>query len=172
MAGMIVMGRIVAPFGINGWLKIQLLGDDPLSWKRMPAWWLGENPDATDLAAWQEVVPGGLKLHGKGVVVAVQGLEDRTVAEAYSGWYLAAPRESLPKPGKDEYYWTDLIGLRVIGRADCPLGMVSGLLETGAHDVLQVRDGEVERLIPFVAAYVGKVDLERGEIQVDWESDW
>lgn len=169
---MIVMGRIVAPFGINGWLKVQPLGDDPLSWKRMSAWWVGRDPEAKDPESWQEVLPGGLKLHGKGVVLALDGVEDRTAAEVYTGWYLAAPREFLPKPGKDEFYWTDLIGLRVIGRAGSSLGVVSGLLETGAHDVLQVEDGEVERLIPFVAAYVGQVDLERGEIQVDWESDW
>jgi 16S rRNA processing protein RimM len=169
---MIVMGRIVAPFGIHGWLKVQPLGDDPMSWRRMPQWWVGRDPESDLSSDWRAVSPNGLKLHGKGVVLALVEVPDRTAAEELDGWFLAAPREALPVPAKDEYYWADLIGLSVSGRAGVSLGRVSGLLETGAHAVLQVGDGEVERLIPFVAAFVEDVDLERGEIRVDWERDW
>ena len=52
------------------------------------------------------------------------------------------------------------------------LGTVSGLLSTGAHDVLQVQDGEIERLIPFVAHYVTAVDMAARCITAEWEADW
>ena len=50
--------------------------------------------------------------------------------------------------------------------------MVQGLLSTGAHDVLQIKDDKVERLIPFVAAYVLDVDLGTRRIRVAWGEDW
>lgn len=169
---MIVMGRIVAPFGIQGWLKVQVLGDDPLSWRKMPRWWIGKNPDSLRPDDWREVTPNGLRMHGKGVVLALSEVADRTAAEAIDGWFLAAPREALPSPGKDEYYWADLVGLGVRNSAGVGLGRVRGLIETGAHDVLEVEDGELERLIPFVGAYVKNVDLAAGWIDVEWGADW
>ena len=70
----------------------------------------------------------------------------------------------------DEYYWTDLEGLRVRDRDGTVIGTVAYLLETGANDVLVVRDGEREILVPFVTGDVIKqVDLADGVIDVDWE---
>ena len=82
----------------------------------------------------------------------------------------------MPKPAEGEYYWGDLVGLAVENEAGEALGTVKGLVSTGAHDVLQLQEGEgegsVERLIPFVAAYVLDVDLAARRIRVSWEKDW
>ena len=170
---MIVLGRILAPFGVRGWVKVHPFGDDPLEWRRMPQWWLGRNADAAeDPQAWVAYALADCKAHGKGIVAAFQGVEDRAGAESLEGAYIAAPREALPKPAKDEYYWGDLIGLAVFNGHGASLGVVTGLIETGAHDVLQLADGEIERLIPFVAAYVKQVDVPRRRIVVEWEADW
>lgn len=169
---MIVMGRIVAPFGIQGWLKIQPLGDDPLSWRKMPQWWLGKDPESQRPEDWQAYVPRSLREHGKLVVAALTGVADRTAAEALDGFYVAAPREALPAPAKDEYYWSDLVGLNVENAAGVSLGSVRRMLDTGAHSVLEVADGDLVRLIPFVGVYVLDVDLAAGLIRVDWEADW
>jgi 16S rRNA processing protein RimM len=169
---MIMMGRIVAPFGIHGWLKVQPLGDDPLSWRRMTQWWIGKDPDSQREQDWQIFQPRGIRAHGKGVVLALEGVDDRTAAEAIDGWYLAAPREALPATAKDEYYWTDLIGLSVLGKEGVCLGVVRNLLDTGAHSVLEIEDGEAQRLIPFVGAYIKDVDLALRQIHVEWEADW
>ncbi len=167
---MIVLGRIVAPFGVGGWVKVHPFGDDPLSWRQMPQWWLSTDPDG------KEGSPYTLKAcreHGKGGIVASWAeVPDRNGAEAVTGYFVAAPREALPKPEKDEYYWADLIGLEVFNAAGLSFGKVSGLLSTGAHDVLQIQDGDTERLIPFVAAYVTTVDTSAGKIVVEWDADW
>ena len=55
---------------------------------------------------------------------------------------------------------------------DQPLGRVESLIETGANQVLVAKDGERERLLPFVAQVVRAVDLPGRRIQVDWGSDW
>lgn len=168
---MIVLGRIVAPYGIKGWLKINPFGDDPLAWREMPRWWICADSEAP-AEAWRPMTLAGCRLQGRALVAGFAEVPDRTAAEALAGCYIGAPREALPETGKDEYYWADLIGLRVANREGVELGMVSGLLSTGAHDVLQVQDGDEECLIPFVAAYVDEVDRQAGLIRVDWQKDW
>lgn len=170
---MVVLGRVIAPFGVQGWLKLLALGDDPAAWRTMPAWWLGKDAEGT---GWRRYELEGLKVHGKGLVAKLEGIDDRTAAEALDGSYFGAPREALPKPQKDEFYWADLIGLDVVNEQDVKLGQVAELIETGANDVLVVRDGEGEtmreRLLPFVAQVVSEVDVPNRRIRVEWEADW
>jgi 16S rRNA processing protein RimM len=168
---MIVLGRIVAPFGVQGWVKIHPFGDDPLSWRTMPHWWLSAD-DKAPPEQWRQCSLKACRAHGKGLVAALAEIPDRNAAEAVDGFYVAAPREALPQPAEGEYYWGDLVGLAVENEAGEALGEVGGLISTGAHDVLQVRDGETERLIPFVAAYVLDVDLAARRIRVAWGKDW
>lgn len=164
----VVLGRLADPYGIQGWLRLHPFGDDPLAWAKMPVWWIAREGEA-----WRECRLNGLKPHGNGVVVLLDGIDDRTAAEAAKGLLVGAPRDALPKVGKDEFYWADLVGLEVVNVADEPLGKVAGLIETGANAVLRVvaEDGP-ERLLPFVSAVVLTVDKEAGLIRVEWGSDW
>lgn len=168
---MIVLGRIVAPFGVKGWLKIHPFGDDPLSWRTMPHWWLAPT-DETSSRQWIQYGLRDCQAHGKGLIVSLDGIADRAAAEAINGWYVAAPRDALPHPADGEYYWDDIMGMNVHNEAGESLGKVTGLLSTGAHDVLQVQDGDTERLIPFVAAYIVDVDLAARTIRAAWQKDW
>ena len=168
---MLVMGRIVAPFGVKGWVRIQPFSDDLSSWRKLPKLWLcaNENADATQ---WQAVTVKACRAHGKGLVASFDEVPNRTAAEALGRMFVGAEREALPEPSGGEYYWADLIGLEVRNTVGEALGRVGGLLETGAHDVLRVEFAEGERLIPFVAAHVQRVDLTAGTITVEWGSDW
>jgi 16S rRNA processing protein RimM len=168
---MIVLGRIVAPFGVKGWFSIRPFGDDPLSWREMPHWWIAPTDDAP-ADGWAQRALRDCQAHGKGLIASLDGIADRDAAQAITSWYVAAPREALPGTKDGEYYWGDLIGMTVRNEADETLGEVVGLIATGAHDVLQVRDGDAERLIPFVTAYVGDVDLAGRTIRVAWQKDW
>jgi len=168
---MIVMGRIIAPYGIRGWVKIHPFGDDPLSWKTMPQWWLCHDDKAPD-SGWQAYPLKNCRFQGKGLVAALEGIDDRTAAEGLKGCFIAAPREAMPATADDEYYWADLIGLAVQNAEGEALGKVTTLISAGAHDVLQVNEGEAEHLIPFVPAYVDNVDTQAGVIKVQWQKDW
>lgn len=163
----VVLGRLADPYGIKGWLRLHPFGDDPLSWSEMPVWWLGKEG-----GPWREVKLCGLKNHGEGLVVLLDGVPDRTAAEALKGVLVGAPRNALPHTDEDEFYWADLLGMAVVNTEGEALGQVAGLLETGAHDVLRVMDGDTERLLPFVEAVVLSVDKAAGQIRVEWGRDW
>ncbi len=78
----------------------------------------------------------------------------------------------MPDPEPGEYYWFDLVGLRVVTVDDVDLGRVTAMMETGANDVLVVQ-GDRERLIPMVAdEFVTAVDLEAGTIRVEWDPEF
>lgn len=166
---MIVLGRLVAPYGVKGWLHLHTFGDDPESWGRMPDWWLSKDADSPD---WQLYHPEAVKLHGDRWVVKLLGVEDRSGAERMVGMYMGAPREALPTTASDEYYWADLIGLEVVNLQGELLGKVDSLLATGANDVLVVKEGKTQRLLPFVDNVVQRVDREAGRVEVDWGLDW
>jgi 16S rRNA processing protein RimM len=115
------------------------------------------------------------------VVARIEGVDDRNGAEALKGASLYLPRSAFPKPGSDEYYWVDLIGLSVVNREGLSLGQVRDLMSTGPSSVLVLayeqitEDGstrQAERMIPFVSAYVDAVDLPSRRITVDWQPDY
>jgi 16S rRNA processing protein RimM len=168
---MVVLGRIVAPFGVRGWLRIHPFADDPLAWGQIPQWWLATAADAPD-DVWQAYVPEAIKPHADSVIAKLAGVDSRTAAEFLDGRFIGVMRDDLPPVGPNEYYWDDLIGLKVVNLQDQPLGQVKSLLETGAHHVLVVADAEQERLLPFVDHVVKGVDRQGGVIRVDWGSDW
>ena len=92
---------------------------------------------------------------------------------ALLGAEILIKRKQLPKPRTGEYYWADLVGLKVETAEGVGLGKVDHLIETGANDVLVVKDGDTERLIPFLQQHtVLKIDLEIGTITVDWDPDF
>jgi 16S rRNA processing protein RimM len=164
----VVLGRLADPYGMQGWLRLYSFGDDPLVWREMPVWWVG-----SEGGPWREHRLKALKAHGEGLVVLLDGIPDRTAAEAMKGLLVGAPRAALPKTEVDEYYWADLVGLEVINAAGERLGKVAGLIETGANAVLRVvDDAGLERLLPFVSAVVQAVEGEAGRIRVEWGSDW
>jgi 16S rRNA processing protein RimM len=90
---------------------------------------------------------------------------------------IAIPRNQLPalsNSGKDGYYWEDLVGLKVINLQDEELGSVVGIIAS-SNDILQVqslKEGERERLIPFINKVIVKVDIGAHQIIVDWGSDY
>jgi 16S rRNA processing protein RimM len=161
----IVMGRIVAPFGIKGWVKIEPYAAAPGNLLEQKEWWLAS------ASGWQPCPVEGAQEHGSSVVAKLAGCDDRDAAARMKGREVALPRSVFPPAAPGEYYWADLIGLRVENVQGQAFGVVERLMETGANDVLVVA-GERERLIPFIADVVKRVDLEGGGILVDWDADY
>lgn len=168
---MVVLGRITAPYGTRGWVKLHPFGDDPAAWRQVPEWWL--SPDADALPQdWHSAALGQLRPHGSSWIAKFGHIDDRTGAEGLVGQYVACSRDRLPENAAGEYYWADLVGLQAINLQGDRLGTIDRLAETGAHAVMFLRDGERERLLPFVASVVHRVDLDSGRIVVDWGSNW
>jgi len=113
------------------------------------------------------------RAQGKGIVAHLPGVDNRDAAAALIGAEIRILRSALPKPKRGEYYWIDLEGLHVFNLEGVTFGKVSRLFSTGANDVLVVRDGERETLVPFVTEqFVKEVDIDGGRIVVDWDADF
>jgi 16S rRNA processing protein RimM len=165
---MVVMGRIVGAQGILGWVKVQTFTEHLDGLLDYDEWYLGN-----DISPWRKVAVLEANVHGKVLVAKLPDIVDRTAAEQCKGLLVAVHRDSLPKQEPGEYYWSDLIGLAVINTADESLGLVHTLLETGANDVLSVRDAQgKEILIPFLASVIQHVNLDEKIIRVDWQADY
>ncbi len=163
------MGRVTVPFGVKGWIKIYALTAQTGNLRRYPVWWLGHDGD------WREMRVAAAKVHGNTLVAQLAGVEDREAAIALKGWEVAVPRSQLPGAADGEFYWADLIGLRVVNMEQHEFGRVARVLQTGANDVLVVAGGngnERETLIPFIASAIRQVDLAAGVISVDWGKDY
>ena len=110
------------------------------------------------------------------IVASAHEVDDRSAAEALKGARIFIPRSSFPTASTDEYYWVDLIGLQVVNREGVALGQVKELLSTGPQAVLVIEYTEdskaMERMIPFVSAFVDGVDLPGKRITVDWQTDY
>lgn len=164
------MGRISGAFGIKGWVRVQ-------SYTRPKANLLGYSPWLVTPRSGEElrleVVDG--KDAANGMLVQLAGIDDRDRALALGGATVAVERSQLPAAAPGEVYWADLIGLRVENLAGRELGKVINLIETGANDVLVIRDADGEdTLVPFVREiYVKSVVLGGGDglIRVDWLED-
>jgi len=160
-----MMGRIAAPFGVKGWVRIQPYTAAARNLLDFRTWWVEQEGE------WREFSPAGGKVQGRALIAKLEGCDDRDAAARLRGRTVAVPRAALPQTRADEFYWADLIGLRVVNAAAQDLGRVTGIMQTGANDVLVVQDGR-ERLIPFIARVIQEVDREAGVIRVDWDADF
>ncbi len=158
---------MIGPFGVRGWVRAVSYTRPAGNLAAFTRWWLDAPGERARCVKVLEARP-----HGNGVVARLAGYDDRDTVESLARVEIRVPRAELAAVEPGEYYWADLIGLDVVNTDDVELGRVTGLLETGANDVLVVADGARERLIPFVPGrHVVEVDLEARRVRVDWHPD-
>lgn len=164
----LVVGKLNGAYGIKGWVKVYSYTSPKENILNYKPWYLKVN------GQWQEIAVVNGREQGKTVVAQLEGCDDRNLAESYHGIEIAISQSQLPKLNKGEFYWRDLMGLNVVNQAGEQLGQIKKLMETGANDVLVVKQPQGdELLIPYVPGYsVIDVDLATGEMLVDWESDY
>jgi 16S rRNA processing protein RimM len=176
------VARVLGAWGIKGGIKLKPYAADPQALFSSKRWYLRpSDAPRPPGAAVAQPLPALLRIvqareQGDLVVATAQELDDRNAAEALVGARVFIARGSFPTPDEGEFYWVDLIGLEVFNRDGLALGRVAGLIETGPHCVLRLQapggqEGTArdEVLIPFVDAYVDKVDLPGRRITVDWD---
>lgn len=179
------VGRVIDAWGVKGWIKVQPFSSEPDALLAAGQWFLkaADGPLPVKPGGPARALPPvlqvkGARRHGDVVVAAATEVPDRNAAEALKGARVFVSRASFPKADDGEYYWVDLLGLSVFNRQGELLGTVADLIDTGPHTVLRiVAEGAagaepVERLVPFVDAYVDTVDLPARRITVDWGLDF
>lgn len=174
-ADLIQIGQLRAAYGIAGWLWVYSNTDPMVNLFNYLPWWV-KTPDG-----WKTITVKRWRTQGKGLVVLLKNIADRNAAEQLSGVDLWISKSQLPKAGLDEFYWSELVGLTVLGLDEAGqtvnLGKITELFETGANDVMVVRatadsaDGE-ERMIPWHADVVKDIDLQAQTMLVNWGVDY
>jgi len=160
------MGRVMAPWGVKGALKIEPFGSGSGNLCKYSAWWVGKPGKLSEVAVAE------CRAHGAYLVARFEGCSNPEQAGAYRGAEVALKREDLPEPAEHEFYQVDLIGLEVVNERGERLGRVAGFITTGANDVMRVAHESGERLVPATAEVIRKVDLAAGTVEVDWGADW
>lgn len=170
----IVVGKISGVYGVKGWIKVHSYTEPREGIAEYRPWYIKQA--GVEQGKWRPVVLEKGRRHAKTVIAKLQGFDDRNESMLLTGADIGIDPEVLESSRGDNYYWRDLIGLRVINQQDIELGTVDRLIETGANDVLVVKDqqGEgLERLIPWTLGHaIVDVDFEQGLIIVDWHEDW
>lgn len=167
-----VLGKISTAFGIKGWVKVYSYTDPIENILDYPNWHLNVQ------GKWQKFTVLDSQFQTKGLAVALAGINDRDAALALSQVQIAIPTNELPELEDDEYYWFQLQGLKVINTQGEVLGQVAELLDSGGGNqvmVVKACEGSLDkqqRLIPYANTIVLDVDLDQGEIQVDWQADY
>ena len=149
----LLIAAVAGPHGVRGLVKLKCFTEDPA---RVTAY-----GPITDESGRREFRIAVLGLAKGGALARIEGVTDRTAAEALKGTRLYVSRAALPAlPAEDEYYHADLVGLGVETRDGQSLGRVKAVLNYGAGDVLEVERGSAPTLLlPFTRAAVPVVDL-------------
>lgn len=163
----VALGNLAGAYGVRGWVKVRSHTDPKDNILGYSPWRIERQGGSKDYKVLSGRVQGGF------VVAHLEGLDVREEAVALAGATVSVPRRSLPDLPKGQYYWTDLIGLRVSNQEGVDFGSITHLFETGANDVLVADDGVRERFIPYVlGSYVLEVDLTKGRMLVDWDAEF
>jgi 16S rRNA processing protein RimM len=151
----VTLAAVAGAHGIGGEVRLKLFAQGVDSLKRHKVLQAGER--ALTLLS---VKPGGA-----GAIARFAEIADRGAAEALRGTLLTVPRSALPPLGEGEYYHADVIGLPCVGADGAALGIVVGIENFGAGDIVEIEKPDGKRaMVPLRA---GIADLEEGRVVAD-----
>ena len=152
----VLLGVVAAPHGIRGAVRIKSFTEDPMS--------LGAYGPLSDESGRKEYRVEPLSAARGAVLARIEGVADRTAAEALRGLRLYVERSALPETGEREWYEADLIGLAAVGKDGRDWGKVIAFHDFGAGSMMEVSGGA---MLPFTDAVVPEIDLPGGKVVID-----
>ncbi len=152
----ILLGELGAAHGIRGEISVKTYTANPAD--------IGAYGPLQDEQGRRTFELKIVRVTPKGVIVRVNGADDRTAAEKLRNIKLYVDRDRLPAVTDGEFYHEDLVGLRAMASDGASVGTIVAVQNYGAGDILEIRrdGGTATELIPFTNACVPEVDLARG----------
>ncbi|HJV64649.1 MAG TPA: ribosome maturation factor RimM [Geomonas sp.] len=157
----VLIGRIQAPHGIRGQLRVIPFAGDASSISKLNKVLL-----KSPAGAMEEFSVASAKMHGKKVILTLKPFDNINQVLHLVGREIYAERGALPELPPDEFYWSDLLGLQVETEEGEALGELVDIIETGANDVYVAKKDGREVLIPALEDVVLAVDLDKGTMTV------
>jgi len=156
----VVTGRVIKPYGVQGWVKIEVLSVNPRRFQVGSAFVLEGDEDK------ERIILEETREDAGALLARFQGRENREQAAELSGKRLLVTPDEVDEAPPGSFWEHQLIGMTVNTCAGACLGEVIEVMETGANDVLVVK-GDTECLIPMIEEVVTEIDVEAGTIIVD-----
>ena len=155
------VGEIVGVFGVHGELKVRPLSDFAERFASGAVLYLGAHHE-------RRVITSS-RAHGTQFVIGLEGCVSANDAERLRGQSLSIPTTDLAALSSGQFYQHDIIGLRVERMDGKALGVITGIIPSGASDLYVVRDEATgqERLLPAVKAFIRTVDLDARVMRVE-----
>jgi 16S rRNA processing protein RimM len=155
----VAVGRIVAPHGVRGEVRLLPYHPDPGRYRALRDAWVGD--------VRRQIVEA--HAHGQLIRLKLEGVDDRGAAERLCGLEVTVPRSKRAPLPAGRYYVDDLVGLQVVDLSGRFRGTVSNVESLPGQDLLHVRlpQGGRDALVPMVRAFVRNVDLTQGRVTVD-----
>ena len=147
----ILVGKIVAPQGIRGEVRVQTFTDTPVDFKKLKIKSVRFNDDDFKFV---RTVP-----NSNVIIAKISGIDDRNAAETLRGTELFIERSALPDLKENEFYQADLIGFDVV-RNGTKIGVVDCFQNYGAGDIIELDNGD---MVSFIGA---DVDIQNKIIKV------
>ena len=157
---LVLVARVSGAFGVRGEVRIRTYTDSPLAVLNFRSLKQANGQPGLTLVSGRSFKDG--------LIATAKEIASKEEADALKGLDLYAPRSALPAPEPDEFYLTDLIGLRAETPDGSPLGVVKGVPNFGAGDVLEIEPpgGKATWLVAFTQDTVPEIDLGGGRIVV------
>jgi len=152
----VLLGVVAAPHGVRGLVRIKSFTEDPMA--------VAAYGPLSDESGKKEYRVEALSAARGAVLARIEGVADRTAAEALRGLRLFVERQRLPHTGEREWYEADLIGLEAVGTDGRDWGKVIAFHDFGAGSVMEVSGGA---MLPFTDAVVPEIDVPGGKVVVD-----
>lgn len=154
-ADRVLLGVVAAPHGVRGLVRIKSFTEDPMA--------VGTYGPLSDESGKKEYRVEALSAARGAVLARIEGVADRTAAEALRGLRLYVERKRLPGTGEREWYEADLIGLAAVGTDGRDWGKVVAFHDFGAGSVIEVSGG---MMLPFTDEAVPEIDVAGGKVVV------
>ena len=167
MNNIVVIAKIGKPYGLKGESKLYIFSGSTKLALSYGKWYLKKNVHLK----WYELSNASITSSKGTTLIHFRGIKSPEEAAQFTNGLIGVPRHKL-KEVNDEYYWVDVIGLKVINKEGQSFGQVKSLISTGSNDVLNCNFQNKNYLIPFVSKYVLNVDRKSRSITVDWKYEY
>jgi 16S rRNA processing protein RimM len=158
----VAVGEVVGAHALRGWLRVKAYHVP------VPSLVPGRRVLLEREGAWREAVVTHAAAHGRGLLLlGLDDVSDRTAAEARRGATVLVRRADIPALDEGEYYHHEVVGFAVETLDGADVGIISGVMSNGLHDVWEVRAGDREHLIPVVADVVHAIDRAGRRVRID-----
>jgi 16S rRNA processing protein RimM len=152
---LLLIGKVIRPHGLNGLLRILSYAGSEETFLKAGTVLL-----KSDQAGLSEYKVISINAHKNAFLMKVDGISSLEDAEIYRGAEILIRKDTLRRENEDEYFWFELIGLKVFLDSGRLIGTLKEIINTGSNDIYIVKEGNKEILIPALHGVVLKIDLE------------